>query len=442
MTRVVPIAFLVSVLTVAGAPVSAGDGVFPVSTLTPSDPERRLNPVIAYNNRHDEYLVVWVNEWSGGHEDIYAQRIASNGDFIGSWYCVSCGANDRRAPDVAYDWSSDQYLLVWMYDASGNDTRWEVRGKLLPWNGPGTNPELIIHSDNSYTGWHPSVAHDPIRSRFMVIWEMATTGIGVDLLYIAGRMVETNGTLGTAGGVSDGIFAYQSDITYNLSQDEYLLVWRQDEWVTTPGPHWEYQIIGSRMTGSGSRLGGEFSVSGASGNERGRPRVTTDTQNIFFVVWEEKVGLPPVEWDVHGMFLPSTDPAFGTPGGFAIADSTEDETRPEVVATSMDGTFNVLYQEPRSVTDSNQRLSRAGYSATWTGSGFIALLTPLPPLFDQTGASALNPVATASAHESVVVFRRDPESAGLAEHIYGWSHTVLRDGFETGNTSRWTSQVP
>jgi hypothetical protein len=113
-------------------PALAGDGLFPVSTGTPADPDMRLMPAIAYNTRHDEYLVVWVNSWPGGHEDIYAQRISANGTFIGPWYCVSCGGNDRWAPSVAYDWDSDQYLLVWMYDASGSNSRWEVRGKSLP----------------------------------------------------------------------------------------------------------------------------------------------------------------------------------------------------------------------------------------------------------------------------------------------------------------------
>jgi hypothetical protein len=45
-------------------------GEIVVSTL---DNEQYL-PSVAYNWKHDEYLVVWHNQW-GGNRDIYAQRI-------------------------------------------------------------------------------------------------------------------------------------------------------------------------------------------------------------------------------------------------------------------------------------------------------------------------------------------------------------------------------
>jgi hypothetical protein len=275
-----------------------------------------------------------------------------------------------------------------------------------------------------------------------VTWEIATTGVSVDLLNVAYRLVENNGSMGSSGTVSVGYHAYQSDNTYNVATDEYLVVWREDEWVTTPSGHWEYEIKAARITGAGARIGLEFSITGTTSNEQRHPSVATDTQSMYFVVWEVKVVLPPVEWDVHGMLLPSVDPDHGTPGGFSIASSSEDEINPEVVATSMDGSFSVLYQEPRSSMDPNQRLARSDYSAGWTGSGFISLSFPAAPLFDQTAKDALNPAATANSKEWLAVFRRDVDTVGMPDHIYGWSWTILRDGFDTGDVSRWSSSVP
>ena len=40
---------------------------------------QEYSPAIAYNSKHNEYLVVWENDWGGGYHDIYAQRISGNG---------------------------------------------------------------------------------------------------------------------------------------------------------------------------------------------------------------------------------------------------------------------------------------------------------------------------------------------------------------------------
>ena len=36
-------------------------------------------PALAYNSQHNEYLVVWHNNWGGGQRDVQAARISSRG---------------------------------------------------------------------------------------------------------------------------------------------------------------------------------------------------------------------------------------------------------------------------------------------------------------------------------------------------------------------------
>jgi len=46
----------------------------------PTSPEcDRYVPGVAYNSRHQEYLVLWHNTWSG-HRDIYARRVSRQGN--------------------------------------------------------------------------------------------------------------------------------------------------------------------------------------------------------------------------------------------------------------------------------------------------------------------------------------------------------------------------
>jgi large repetitive protein len=85
-------------------------------------------PAVAYNSRRNEYLVVWRGDDDAGplvdgEFEIFAQRLTAGGDEV--------GANDRRistmgpngdtaysaeGPAVAYDPTSDQYLVAWEGD--------------------------------------------------------------------------------------------------------------------------------------------------------------------------------------------------------------------------------------------------------------------------------------------------------------------------------------
>ena len=86
------------------------------------------DPAVAYNARRNEYLVVWSGDDDTGplvndEFEIFAQRLTAGGDEV--------GANDRRISDmgpngdtaysaqdpaVAYNPTSDEYLVAWEGD--------------------------------------------------------------------------------------------------------------------------------------------------------------------------------------------------------------------------------------------------------------------------------------------------------------------------------------
>ncbi|MFL7792398.1 MAG: hypothetical protein AB8I69_09680, partial [Anaerolineae bacterium] len=51
------------------------------------DDVNNYNPAVAYNSRHDEYLVVWEND-RGATRDIYAQRVAGDGT-LKTWFTIA-----------------------------------------------------------------------------------------------------------------------------------------------------------------------------------------------------------------------------------------------------------------------------------------------------------------------------------------------------------------
>ncbi len=93
------------------------------------------SPDIAYNSVHNEYLVVWENEWAGGYHDVYARRVSADGRIL-SWFAVASNTNKTINPSVAYDPIHDRYLVVFGYDYWGNDSDWDINGRFIPWNGP------------------------------------------------------------------------------------------------------------------------------------------------------------------------------------------------------------------------------------------------------------------------------------------------------------------
>jgi hypothetical protein len=153
-------------------------------------------PGVAYNSTNNEYLVVWEaddtdaagvvdNEWEIFGQRIYGDRTL--GDEVGTNdFRISdaggSGDADREAhyPAVAYNRTSNQYLVVWNADdtdAGLAPFEDEIFGQRI--NGAtgvevGTNDFRI--SDAGGTGgivsevWRPAVAYNSTNNEYLVVW--------------------------------------------------------------------------------------------------------------------------------------------------------------------------------------------------------------------------------------------------------------------------------
>ena len=141
-----------------------------ISTL---DNEQYL-PAVAYNWKHDEYLVVWHNKW-GAHQDIYAQRMTGQGELL-SWFAVAPTAplnpypNQRVQPSVAYDPVNDRYLVAWAYDTPGDGSNWDIHGIFVNWDGPIQGLHQFIICDWLTQQGTPKVAYSRASEEFMIVW--------------------------------------------------------------------------------------------------------------------------------------------------------------------------------------------------------------------------------------------------------------------------------
>ena len=192
------------------------------------DDVNNYNPAVAYNSRHDEYLVVWEND-RGATRDIYAQRVAGDGT-LESWFCVVSTANQwNYLPDVAYNPILDEYLIVYTYQLSTDD--YDIYARRVKWNGADLDqpPYQAFYIDVDVgKQWYPAVTFNSQENEYLVVYENYWSGTLRDI--DAQRVRAGDGQLvGPAGGYNVATGANtirrQPDVAYNEARNEYLIAY-------------------------------------------------------------------------------------------------------------------------------------------------------------------------------------------------------------------------
>jgi hypothetical protein len=311
--------------------------------LSPSpqcDTSDEHTPAVAYNYVQKEYLVVWDNEWPGGGRDIYARRVSDSGQVL-SWFCVSTGTDNRLRPAVAYNATNGEYLVVWMKEVSSDV--YEIWGRIIPWNGPGSNAEFKIISWTDRSFWIPRVAWNSYRNEYLVVWNAFNTtisfppGVPND---IAGARISNTGSILSSSILTTYSGPHQVDITYNVAMNQYFIVFVVIHTAATSGN----DIYGLRVGWDGSPVGGLIEIyrdDFAGGRKhQNHPAVATNEQDKYMVVWEHEYSS--TDHDIYGREYNVN----GTPdaSSFPISSWTQDDTVPDVAANGANKEWVAVWQ--------------------------------------------------------------------------------------------------
>jgi hypothetical protein len=253
-------------------------------------------PAIAYNLNHDEYMVVWYND-RPYTQDITVRRVSSQGGLLSQFF-VSDGENCVH-PDLAYNITNDEYLVVWsqlkvITTAPAEEYRWEIWGRIIGWNAPGSNSPFVIASWSDLNLDYPRVAYNAYRNEFMVVWQTsqvvngAQTGIGRQRLYNNGTSPTTPAYLTGGSPTNQGT----PDIDYSLAGDNYLVAWVE------PGPTAQPNIYVGTLNYQGSVPVSKLQLeSYYQDYEQQRPAVAANNSNGFMVVFNL---FAPPDMDIYG----------------------------------------------------------------------------------------------------------------------------------------------
>src|SRR5262249_8057188 len=127
-----------------------------------------LSPAIAYNSVDNEYMVVWFDarNLATTELDIFGQRIAANGDFIGDNFAINHDTGGQFDPSLAYNSVDNNYLVAWesQFDRPGTPDFNHAFAQIMSNNGALIGDRF--HLSNG--GLELSSAHNSTDNSFFV----------------------------------------------------------------------------------------------------------------------------------------------------------------------------------------------------------------------------------------------------------------------------------
>jgi hypothetical protein len=360
-----------------------------------ADPEpQRSYTAVAYNDKQDEYLVVWSNEWLGGHKDVSARRVESDGTLL-SQFTVASGAGDKYDPAVVYNSMAEEYLVVWLYTPTGGGNTNEVWGRLVSGDGLTLEPEFQIASWPNRLFADPSVAWNSNLDEYLVVWgaQDASAGWNLD---VSSMLLAANGDILTGRNLTTSNQPFDPDVVYNPVTNEYFVVYTTFTFTT------QQDIKGLRVKADNSVINppGEISIVDNNVGES-EPSVATNGKTNYAVVWQSRIGS---DYDIYGQRLDFNGNKPWNWDSYALT-SGIDESHPDIAYDGED-TYLITWQRFDSPVFSVRAQSRDFAADTYK-------------YFD-VASDAVLPVVAAGSSQFLVAYQGIYPSGGSDyRHIFG-----------------------
>ncbi|QOI98427.1 MAG: fibronectin type III domain-containing protein [Flammeovirgaceae bacterium] len=384
-----------------------------------------------------EFFVVWQGDDNSGslvndEYEIYGQRIiATSGSLVGTRIRISntntdgLAAFDAANPAVAYNATSNRYLVTW-YSDHVSDNQFEIYSQGLEANGTlvGSNVRISTMGPDPntlYDAFNPDVAWNSTSNQYMIAWHGDIDAIGdgqneVFIRRVDGSVANHGNTIGTMVLISDmgptGSTLYTATdvaIAYNVTNNNYLVVWRGDD-DTAPLVNDEFEIFGQFVsnTGTVSSIHNFFRISfmGTDGFQNfgaSAPAIAYDPNlSQFLVTWhgDHNVGgLVDNEFEIFGQLIRNDGVIVGS--NFRLSDAggtgntSFNATLPAVCYNGSYREFLVLWQGDDNYTTTidneieiwGQRFAETSIDPT---------SQPTTPVFTSITSSSLNVSFTAA----------------------------------------------
>jgi hypothetical protein len=259
-----------------------GQSSFSPNGIATSSSYTDTRPSVAYNPSSNSYMVVWERRpGSDGAKDIWRAILDSTGAISGTEYGIATYVGDQQYPDVAYSPAVSRYLVVWEDHYTVWTNRPDIYGASLDSSGSDAS-YLSITGLNAVGGQtRPAVAANGANGRWMVVWRDSRNSgsTGYD---IYGQQMEHSGGL-LIWGSQVRMADYWSnsdwpDVAWGqvgVGDGEFLTVWSDAS-----------LINGQRLQANSTLSGDEIAVSTDRVSGKILPAVAyASAEDSWWVVW-------------------------------------------------------------------------------------------------------------------------------------------------------------
>ena len=226
-------------------------------------------PDVAYDATTGNYLVVWQRYYSSIDSDIWAYRLDSSGvPTGGSLFLETTVANSAVLPCVGNVADSDRFLAVWQEDHPTQG--WNIVAMAIKASDGSMSSRVVLGSTSNHEEW-PDISGTANADDVTVVWEEDNVGI-------KGRTVQVPPT---GNPVPGSTFTYTADPdahrpAISKSSDSIgtqLLVWQKYYPTPAPGDH---DLFAMAIASLGHSVSPALFVAGAFGPDESDPSVDGD----------------------------------------------------------------------------------------------------------------------------------------------------------------------
>ncbi|MGD8794734.1 MAG: hypothetical protein PVF47_19450, partial [Anaerolineae bacterium] len=303
-------------------------------------------PAVAYNPTQGEYLVVWddFRNISISGVDIYGQRVGADGALLGGSLAIETEGENQVNPAVAYNSAADEYLVVWEDERDAANNGYDIYGRRVDADGFLLGSDLAIGT-GSHDEHKPDLAYNVTNDEYLVVWERLGSASGPSLIY--GQLLDTaGGLIGNVIGIASGTWDHKAPaLVWNSQRNEYFIVWEDYEHQATTGA----DIRGQRRHADGNMDQGRFYISDAYGDQL-LPDVAFDPViQQYLVVWRDKRDELTSAADIYGQRVLARQ-QLASPaeqGNFVICQVAYDQFNPAVAYSGTSHQFLVTWDDFR-----------------------------------------------------------------------------------------------
>lgn len=247
----------------------------------------------------DNYLLIWEDDPGGTDEGrfrIYGQFISPSGALVGSPFPISsAGVWYDGVKTMAF--GGGKYLVTYTKlidpDLGDDSTNRYIAGRIVDPDGT-MGSELTISTGN---GDASDVAFD--GNNFFVIWREDQLDREV-----RGRFVSPAGVTGTEISVNSSIDKSDNPMSVTFDGTNYMVMWSDE----VGGFEWAWDVFGQRVSTSGSLVGGVTIVTNEAGPQFGTT-VAFDGVN-YLATWVDMIS--EANWNLYGQYINTNGDRLGS----------------------------------------------------------------------------------------------------------------------------------